>query len=546
MSENVPKPAGAKPKPAANPAAKPAEKSAADATKKGDPAQAKPTRRGKATGVREEMQEREEIGSFGIWLRESIRQAPSWLVSAVVHMIVLLILALTFITTQSDDFRQLVATPGDSEEIDEMEDLEDEIEELEEVVDVPEVQTDVVVTDPTIDEAPPAFNDVPDFTGFEPAPPVNLTAKRGAVSGNGLSGRGQRGRLALRGGGSPGSEKAVDAALRWLRAHQGADGGWSFDHTLAPYCGGKCPNPGSMKDARNGATALALLPFLGSGNTHLKGKYKSEIARGLMFLKNRMKLSAAGGSLNEGGGRMYSHGLAAITLCEAYGMTQDKALAAPAQQALNFICTAQHPTNGGWRYEPGQAGDTSVVGWQIMALKSGQMAYLNVPPVVTGRAKAYLDFVQTDSGSKYGYAGPGGGHATSAIGLLCRMYMGWDDNNPALLRGCEHISNHGPQISGQPGNMKADMYFNYYATQIMHHMGGDNWKKWNDKMRDSLVNSQAPAGSHMEGSWYFSGGHGPGPGGRLYCTAMACMILEVYYRHMPIYSKQSTADDFPE
>ena len=76
---------------------------------------------------------------------------------------------------------------------------------------------------------------------------------------------------------------------------------------------------------------------------------------------------------------MYSHGLAAITLCEAYAMTHDRKLMGPAQLSLNHIVYAQDPIGGGWRYAPRQPGDTSVVGWQLMALKSGHMAYLAVP-----------------------------------------------------------------------------------------------------------------------------------------------------------------------
>jgi hypothetical protein len=61
-----------------------------------------------------------------------------------------------------------------------------------------------------------------------------------------------------------------------------------------------------------------------------------------------------------------------------------------------------------------------------------------------------------------------------------------------------------------------------------------------------LVNSQAKAG-HEAGSWYMPGGDlGSREGGRLYCTSMATMVLEVYYRHLPIYRKKSTEEDFPE
>jgi hypothetical protein len=42
-----------------------------------------------------------------------------------------------------------------------------------------------------------------------------------------------------------------------------------------------------------------------------------------------------------------------------------------------------------------------------------------------------------------------------------------------------------------------------------------------------------------------SGTHHIEAGGRLYCTSLATMILEVYYRHLPLYKDDATEDDFP-
>jgi hypothetical protein len=42
------------------------------------------------------------------------------------------------------------------------------------------------------------------------------------------------------------------------------------------------------------------------------------------------------------------------------------------------------------------------------------------------------------------------------------------------------------------------------------------------------------------------GDHGADIGGRLYCTSMATMVLEVYYRHLPIYRNQSVEQEFPD
>jgi len=453
---------------------------------------------------------------------------------------VLLILALWMVPETPKDARgPLVVAPGDKDTED-LEELEEEpLEQIDVTADLSTLETpmeDVQIAPADDMEAAAIAVELSEF-GLDKAPRNDLLATVGAYTGTGLSGRGEGNRAGLvkRYGGSEGSEKAVAAALKWLAMHQCPDGGWSFDMQQVPSCRGQCRNSGAEREARIAATGVALLPFLGAGQTHKTGKYESTVKNGLYFLVSKIKLSPQGGALNESGGSMYSHGIASIALCEAYAMTHDKALHDPAQAAVNFICYAQDPVGGGWRYQPRQPGDTSVVGWQIMALKSGHMAYLRIPPITVKKAFDFLDAVQTESGAKYGYTGPGSGEATTAIGLLCRMYLGWKKDNPALQRGVAWLSDRGPD--------KTNMYYNYYATQVMRHWEGDEWTKWNGVMRDQLVNSQATQG-HETGSWWFEGNWNP-RGGRLYCTAMATMILEVYYRHMPIYRTQSVEEDFP-
>jgi len=371
-------------------------------------------------------------------------------------------------------------------------------------------------------------------------PEYDLLGVAGGGLGSALSGRigKSRGQMAAKFGGTPASERAVEAALKWLAEHQMADGGWDLNHQLHPHCHGQCGNPGRMARTRIAATGLALLPFLGAGQTHKEGRYQGQVRNGLYYLIRQMKAGPHVGGLNEPGGRMYAHGIATIALCEAYAMTYDKRLAGPAQQAVNFICWAQDPVGGGWRYEPHEAGDTSVVGWQIMALKSARMADLAVAPAVWRKASAFLDSVQENGGATYGYTDPGGGEATTAIGLLCRMHLGWKRDNPALVQGVRWLARLGPS--------QGNLYYDYYATQVLRHWEGDLWKAWNELMREHLVRTQATQG-HEAGSWFMPEGDlGAVPGGRLYCTSMATMILEVYYRHMPIYAKESTKIDFPD
>jgi len=376
----------------------------------------------------------------------------------------------------------------------------------------------------------------PDAAPFVPGPvggpessghPEFIEIEEGKTGGA-LDSRGLGAGAKIRVGASMGSERAVAMALRWLASHQMPDGGWNFNHGLTPRRGGTARNPGSSEEARNAAAAMALLPFLGAGQTHKAGKYKATVKNGLYRLVSQMKVSPQGGSLTESEGTMYSHGLASIALCEAYVMTQDKGLYQPAQQTISFIVHAQAPVGGGWRYQPRQPGDTTVTGWQIMALKSGHMAYLRVPPATVKKAMSFLDSVQANDGAGYGYTTPANRPATTAIGLLCRMYLGWKRDNAALKRGVEWLSEQGPS--------KSNLYYDYYATQVMRHYGGDAWKKWNAEMRDFLVMSQLKEGPEA-GSWFVKGDLGAERGGRLYCTSLAALILEVYYRHAPIYRR---------
>jgi hypothetical protein len=351
-----------------------------------------------------------------------------------------------------------------------------------------------------------------------------------APRGGGFEGRrpDRRGAMVADGGGNAASESAVALALAWLAAHQRRDGSWRFDFDGEP-CNDQCGNPGTV-GATNAATGLALLPFLGAGHTHMEGEYRDVVHRGLYYLKDAMVMTPDGGDLHQQ--TMYAQGIATIALCEAVAMSDDETFRVAAQRAVDFIANAQH-SKGGWRYLPRHPGDTTVFGWQMMALKSAHMAGLNVPSPTISLAEQFLDSVQSGDGAYYGYMTPDESPGPTAIGLLIRMYTGWRRDVTPLSKGVAYLARKGPSES--------DMYFNYYATQVLHHYGGQAWPKWNEQLRDYLIRTQAAAG-HERGSWFFVDKHGS-KGGRLYTTAMCAMILEVYYRHMPLYGRSAVEEN---
>lgn len=469
---------------------------------------------------------------------------PAWLVSLVVHLAVVLLMFLFIVDTGNRDQQTVtINDASDAEEIEEfvMEEFEPIDMQTLEFDTPPDQPEDAIVTDEIVFsdfnemEAATMQQDLADFAD-ETAPFSDLMSEMAGVDGNATAGRGQaqRTQMLREGGGTGASEEAVVFGLKWIAEHQMPNGTWSFDHRKGARKPGS-KNWGSI-DGPRGATAMALLPFLGAGHTHKEGKYKKEVEAGLKALISQMKVRGDMGDLTESGGTMYSHGLGTITLCEAYAMTQDKQLLLPAQAALNFVTYAQDPVGGGWRYQPRQPGDTSVVGWQVIGLKSGQMGYLNVNKNTVAGAIKFLDGVQADNGAFYGYSSPGKGKATTAIGLLSRMYLGWKKEHPPLEAGVDFLSKSGPD--------KTNMYYNYYATQVMRQYGGPKWDAWNEKMRDQLVDTQIKQEQPEAGSWFFNGSHGD-RGGRLYDTALSVLTLEVYYRHLPIYKQAASEEEFP-
>ena len=350
-----------------------------------------------------------------------------------------------------------------------------------------------------------------------------------AVLKGDFGGRSEAGRRAAvkKYGGTVESEKSVNLGLIWLQKIQRKDGSWSFGDV------GAAGSPGSMQTTDVGATSLALLCMLGGGHTkETPGEYQETVAKGLAWLMQSAIRSPAGADMRgsfQGNSGMYVHGLATICLGEASALEPgDRELRRITLEAVRFLERTQG-SDGGWRYQPREVpGDTSVVGWQVMALQSAKAGGISVKADTFSDVKKFLNSVQAEGGARYGYTSPEKNRPSlTAVGLLCRMYLGWKREKPELKAGAEYLAGIGPS--------REDMYYNYYATQVLHHWDGELWDKWNQRMRDQLVETQIKEGPGA-GSWDVTDPHG-NAGGRIYQTALSLLTLEVYYRHLPIYRR---------
>jgi len=442
------------------------------------------------------------------------RSAPAWLISLGVHTSILVVLGILMLPGLLDQPLQIEVVYaeriGEQTEDEIFQSPTEEIPVLEEPV---LSEDDLEVDDPLA--APPEVEPI-EFQA------TNQTSDLKAPSiGMALDGRekGMKKALLAAYGGTATTEGAVIRGLEWLKRNQKPDGMWSLLGNFAD---------GAPTENRVAATAMALLAFQGHGSTHQFGPYKDVVARAWNALIK--KQDAEGNFFLTGGHhhRLYTHAQATIALCELYGMTKDKTIKRAAQNALDYSFQAQSP-QGGWRYAPGGASDTSVTGWFVMALQSGRMAGLEVPAAHLDKISAYLDTATTDGGSKYAYI-PGQSDTLSmtAEGLLCRQYLGWSHDDPRLVQGIQYVGSNPLRFA------EMDVYYWYYATQAMHHMGGKSWMQWNRIMRQALPENQLQTGKEA-GSWDpHNDSHGH-LGGRLYTTCLCIYMLEVYYRHLPLY-----------
>ena len=494
-------------------------------------------REGPAEGAGEMAVETAGVG-WTVALEEQFGSAPWWLVSAALHMLVILALGLVMVSRPPIHATEVIQTawtppienppppvtrkPIDNPQTHDFK--EPAVDEftlvLREEPDIPEDEflTDNNSEDNSARGQKDAISDVPlAHTGVV----ANLGLHGMPAGAFGLDGRDGRKRKARGRIGDPRGPKTttfetVNRALEWLARHQEPDGHWEGERF-----GGK------NTDA--GITGLATLAFLGNGDTERHGKYQKNVFRAVTWLIRQQRPD---GSIGHGyeGGLGYHHAIAGLALAEAYGMGKLKRTRAAAQKAINYS-TAQHQSEySGWRYKPRTPADMSVTGWFVMQLKSAKMAELAVDGSGLQGAVAFLDKCTHSRGKYDGLVSyqPGRGPTPTmtAVGAVSRLFMNFKPNDPLVTGATHNLVENLPDWEGGYVNF----YYWYYGTLAMFQVGGDGWKAWNPAMRDMLEERQRRGAPDVDGSWD-PVGQWCGRGGRVYSTAMGALCLEIYWRY---------------
>jgi hypothetical protein len=495
-----------------------------------------------------------ETLGFDEQIRALVRTSPWWMISLVIHLLVLAILS----QIQWEVNRTSVA-PTITAALPQEEDLPEDLDILDPtptpVEDILEKPIEVVdVTEQPSEDIDLPFDEPLGEEGLSSGPftgdGLNNAIGLGGDAGGGR-GRGGNVRKVKVDSTSHRTFDNVELGLKWLADHQDVDGsgGWDCDGFMKhDPADDKCDGPGgALYDV--GVTGLALLAFLGAGYTDRGATHENPFARnvraGLRYLMSQQDEEGCFGT-RASQHFMYNHALAALAICEAYWLTRNPRYKKSAQDALNFIARSRNPYLA-WRYEPrGGENDTSVTGWMIMALKSGKYGGLEIDMDAFDGARTWIDKVTDPDFGQVGYNMPGGTSARpegmqdrfppektqsmTAAGILTRIFLGEDPRSSKMIKmGADLCLEHPPVWDPEAGTI--DMYYWYYATLALFQVGGDHWKRWNRAMTDAIVKHQWPRKSGSRtGSWDPIGPWGP-DGGRVYSTACMVLCLEVYYRY---------------
>lgn len=357
----------------------------------------------------------------------------------------------------------------------------------------------------------------------------------------------KRKEIAQRFGGTQESERAVEASLKWLATHQEQAGFWDADRFGAGKVrideqGIDRRSAGAQADA--GLTSLAILAFLGAGYTQEEGQYSDNINRAIQWMIDHQRPNGFLGGEATHYARMYSHAMATYSLAEAYGLQNNPKsnpkLREAIARAVSYIVENQNPYDGGWRYVKGQKSDMSMFGWQLMALKSAEIAGIPIP---SNTKQLMVKFLKERSLGKnnglatYRMVEPSTPPtpAMTAESLFCKQMLGIRRDNPSCKEAIQFITERPPRRS------EYNLYYWYYGTLAMYQYGGTPWREWNEDLRELLISEQITRGENA-GSW------DPRPpwglyGGRLYSTTLSTLCLEVYYRFLPLYQMGGRYED---
>ena len=309
--------------------------------------------------------------------------------------------------------------------------------------------------------------------------------------------------------------EAIRDGLNFLKRTQNkGDGSWKS-------AGGYGTHPVAM-------TGLAGLALIASGSTPNRGPYAAQVRKAVKYCLSKSQPNGLITSPHEEMRSMYGHGFSMLFLAQAYGMETDLKQQAKIETVLNRaiqLTARSQSRDGGWLYTPdSQSDEGSVTVTQVQALRACRNAGLFVPKKTIANAIKYIENSQNpDGGISYSVRSRGNSRPAITAAACAVMYNAGKYDSKSATR-CWKYAWQTCQPTGQSWGHR--FYTQLYMSQATWQKGGKFWARYYPTIRDQMIGLQ-----QGNGSWQ---GDGVGP---VYGTAVALLILQLPYQHLPILSR---------
>lgn len=294
----------------------------------------------------------------------------------------------------------------------------------------------------------------------------------------------------------------------WLTQAQRPNGSWA--------------SPDGKHDIAT--TGLVVLNFLGNGQTHRFGKFKTTLKGAMSYLERAL--------IDPPELLWLDRSVHCWALAEALAVSRDFRLKKHVKQSLTALL-ALRTAEGGWANGEGQAANTLATCFAVMALKAVKTAQIEVDEQVFERAHAVLNSRSDDRGNAgfvhpgdaaslaYGKAKGASGPLFTASALVARLFTGDRRNDLALRNAADTLL--------AAGLGTDEPLYTYFATYALFQVGGEGWDSWHEALIPTLLQQQVGQGENA-GSWEPRGVVGQ-LCGRAGETALRGLTLELYYRY---------------
>lgn len=313
---------------------------------------------------------------------------------------------------------------------------------------------------------------------------------------------------------------AVIRGLRWLQQSQNKDGSW-----------------GAGTDDLDATTGIALLAFLGHGETPASPEFGKTVELGMKYLIASM-MSTNSPVLN-GQPPAFGHAISTWALCEGFCMTRILALQPAVEKGLAVIQKGQKQS-GLWdgNFSPDRGNDDPDVSvLQVIALKSG---------IMEGSHEGLRETLSKASGAMKTALEAKPDTGTLAGAVFCLQLCG-EGLSPACRTALNDLATMTPDWEIPVYN---DPILKWYlATQAFFYNGGEHWKRWNRLILPQLLEHQVVSQDDQgKNIGYWDSPSGGEHFGRVYTTALSLLMLEYRrilptFKHSPLQSETNVPAD---